>query len=461
MSVRVAPVGPALGIAEARPTTAGGSLTWLATTTVATVSLSVALLQADGKLFWAAAGCTLFATVFALRAEAGLILLILARPSLDLWADEPVAAASGWLRINVASLLVVTLIIVGAAFIAERWDVVRRAPAFGPFLVFAGIAAVGVAMSPLGGLGIHEWLRLASLLVVYGTCYAVVRASGDPRRVATAILVSAALPIAVAVYQTAEGGGRLIADFGRATGTFLHPVPFGIFLGLIISFATPLLLSRTLRWPWAFRLAVPLALVALVSSYTRTAWLGAIVGLLLIAIRRHRSLLVLVPLLVAVLAFIAPSTVTRTTDVSADPTSLGGAGNSITSRIEQWQVNLPKIQRNPAVGHGLRSIADDEGALVHNDFLRAAVETGLFGLTAYIWLLVAAVGGSYRSLSRATRLGDARAVALALGSLAAAFGFVIMSTTSNLMTQVVVGTTLWCMVAVGHATAPKEARGGR
>jgi O-antigen ligase len=458
--VHVARLGPALGAAESHAATVGGSLTWLAAAAVATVSLSAAVLEGDGRLFWAAAACTLFATVFALHAEAGVILVILARPSLDLWANEAVAT-SGWLRINIASLMAITLIVVGAAFVAERWKTIRQAPALLPFILFAFVAAIGVATAPQDGQPVYEWLRLLSLLVLYAMAYGVVRLVGDPRRLAVAILASAALPVAVGAYQTGEGGTRFVAEFGRATGTFLHPVPFGIFLGLIVAFSTPLLLSRALRWPWAFRLALPVALVALIGSYTRTAWIGAIVGLLLVALRRHRVLLLLAPVLVLAVALAVPSTVTRSTDLSDDPTSLGGAGSSVDARFEQWQLNFPKIQQNPVVGHGLGSIAGDEGALVHSDFLRAAVETGLFGLALYVWLLGAVVAGSWRSMTNAARREDRATFAIALGSLAAGVAFIVMSATSNLMTQVVVASAFWCMVAVGHATAPKEAREGR
>jgi putative inorganic carbon (HCO3(-)) transporter len=438
-------------------TLAPGVLTWLTASVLAGTLIAAAAVTGTGELFWAAAGCTLLATTFAVRPDVGLMILVLTRPSLDLWADRSLATVVG-LRVNVASLTAVTLILVGGVYMAERWGTVRRSPVILPFVLFVAIAGVSMVVGPSGG-AVYEWLRLLSLFVLYGVCYVVIRTLGNARRFALVVLASAAVPVGVGVYQTMEGGTRVIAEFGRATGTFLHPVPFGIFLGLLISFATPLLFSRAL--PLVFRLAAPLALVALVGTYTRTAWIGALVGLLLVGIQRHRSLLLLAPVTVAVIAFAVPSTVTRSSDVSDDPSSLGGAGSSIDARFTQWDVNLPKIQRNPVVGQGLKAIAENQGALVHNDYLRAAVETGVFGLAAYVWLLLAMLRGSYATMRQALQRTDRLSYSIALGSLAAGLAFVIMSATSNLMTQVVVAGSFWCIAAIGHAAGPPLREVGR
>jgi O-antigen ligase len=432
---------------------APGALTWLAAAVLACTLLAAAAITASGELFWAAAGCTLLATTFAVRPDLALMLLVLTRPSLDLWADRSLTTAGG-LRVNVASLTAVTLIVVGGAYMAERWGVVRRSPVIVPFTLFVAIAALSIVAGP-SAEGLYEWLRLVSLLALYGACYIVVRILGNVRRFVLVILASAAAPIAVGVYQTMHGGTLVIAEFGRATGTFLHPVPFGIFLGLLISFATPLLLSRG-ALPLVFKLAVPLVLVALVGTYTRTAWIGAAVGLLLVGVQRHRSLLILAPVTVAAIAFAVPSTVTRSADVSDDPSSLGGAGSSIDSRFTQWQINFPKIQNNPVTGQGLKAIATQTGPLVHNDYLRAAVEIGVFGLVIYIWLLLATLKGSHTTMREARRRADRTAYAIGLGSLAAGLAFVIMSATSNLMTQVVVAGSFWCIAAVGHAAGARD-----
>jgi putative inorganic carbon (HCO3(-)) transporter len=445
-------------LAGADRTLAPGPLTWLTASLVAGTLIAAAAVTGTGELFWAAAGCTLLATTFTVRPDVGLMILVLARPSLDLWADRSLATVAG-LRVNVASLTAVTLILVGGAYMAERWGIVRRSPVIVPFFLFVTIAAVSIVVGPSGG-AVYEWLRLLSLFVLYGVCYVVIRTLGNARRFALVVLASAAVPVGVGLYQTMEGGAHVIAEFGRATGTFLHPVPFGIFLGLLISFATPLLFSRS-ALPLAFKLAAPLALVALVGTYTRTAWIGALVGLLLVGVQRHRSLLLLAPVTVALIAFAVPSTVTRSSDVSDDPSSLGGAGSSIDARFTQWDVNLPKIQRNPVVGQGLKAIAENQGALVHNDYLRAAVETGIFGFAVYLWLMLATLRGSYATMRQALQRTDRISYAIALGSLAAGLAFVIMSATSNLMTQVVVAGSFWCIAAIGHAAGPPLRQVGR
>jgi O-antigen ligase len=334
----------------------------------------------------------------------------------------------------------------------------REAPAIAPFLAFAAIALVSVSVAPSPGAALTEWLRFASILVTYGVVYLAARAPGGVRRVAVAVLLSAAVPVAVGLLQFSQGGSREIADFGRATGTFLHPDPYGIYLGMLVPFALALALARRIEWRWLVLAGVPLAAAALVGSYTRTGWALAVLGVLVLGVVRHRGLLALAPVALAAIVVAAPSTVERLEDVR-DPAEVGRRpANSLQSRVDLWRENLPKARRNPVVGTGLHAIVEEspDEAHVHSDFVRALVETGVFGLAAYVWLLAAAVAGCWRGLRRAA---DAAGEAVARGALAAAACFVLASTDSNLMTQVAVSGTAWTIIAVGHAAGPWASAG--
>lgn len=436
----------------------GAALSWLAAGAVSLVAVIAAVASGEGRLFWAAAVCTAIATTFAVRPEVGLFFFVLARPVLDVWADRPLATIGG-LQLNAASLMALMLIAVGGAYIVERWAVCQRAPALRPFLVFAGLAAVGIPFAPAPAAALTEWLRFFSLFVLYAVAFTVVARHGRFGRLAGVVLAAAAVPLIVAVWQTAHGGSREIADFGRATGTFLHPDPFGIFVAVVLVFAVPILLSGGRGWRGALLLALPVALVALVGSYTRTGWLALPIGLLVAAAVRNRSLFLLTPLLVVAVAVAAPSTTTRFNDLSNSRTSFGGPGNSLRARYDLWRTNVPKIKQNPVAGTGLKGIAEEEGAFVHSDYVRAAVETGIPGFLAYVWLLIAAVRGCSRGVRRSRSHGGL-AHAVATGAFATSVVFLVVSADSNLMTQVAVAGTFWAIVAAGHAVGDLAARGG-
>src|SRR5262249_14748491 len=160
---------------------------------------------------------------FAARPDLGVLLVLTVRPTLDLWAGG--AAGPGAHRFNIASALALMVIVLGGSYLLEQHSDVVRAPALRGFLVFAGIAAPSIPLAPSVLPALTEWLRLFSILVLYAFVFTVTRTRRQLVRTAVAIAVSAVPPVLLGLVQTAHGGSRVIADFGRATGTFLHPVP--------------------------------------------------------------------------------------------------------------------------------------------------------------------------------------------------------------------------------------------
>ena len=106
-------------------------------------------------------------------------------------------------------------------------------------------------------------------------------------------------PAAATLINTSSGP---MAGVGRSTGTFLHPDPFGIFMGFMAAFLVPLAVTRGVRYRGLVLLAMPLVGLALLSSYTRTGWVGflfgmAVLGLVVaLAVLRGATVLRLIPL---------------------------------------------------------------------------------------------------------------------------------------------------------------------
>jgi O-antigen ligase len=357
--------------------------------------------------------------------------------------------------------------------VIERWPEVRRAPVARPYLGLAVMAVLSIAVAPSKGGAITEVLRLLSVVVLYLAAYAVIRDRRGLIRIAAAVLASLLVPTLVALWQFAHGGSTVIGEVGRSTGTFLHPDPFGIFMGFMLAFLLPLAITKTFPYRIVLLCAVPLVGLALISSYTRTGWVGFMFGMAVLAFVRYRRLLVIGPLLLVLVAAAVPSTVHRFSDLTSGRTQYG-PGNSLRARIDLWRQNLPKVVHDPVLGNGFKSIVEDttgtagravngvnvgQGAHSHSDFVRAVVELGVPGLVFFTWLLFGSVRACLRSLKRATAARDPVLTALSLGALAAMSAYTLMSFDSNLMTQVAVSGTMWTVAALGHAAGRVETLG--
>ena len=130
-----------------------------------------------------------------------------------------------------------------------------------------------------------------------------------------------------------------------------------------------------------------------------------------------------------------------------------GTGDSFHTRVELWRQNLPKAQEKPLTGLGLGAIVQesDTSAHVHSDYVRALVETGVFGFLAFVWLLLSAAVGCAFAMRWARRSGSVPLQAAAVAGFAAAVAYILASGDSNLMTQSSVSGAAWALLGCAHA----------
>jgi len=170
----------------------------------------------------------------------------------------------------------------------------------------------------------------------------------------------------------------------------------------------------------------PVAAWALVVSQTRSAWIGALVGLAAIAVLRAPRLLFLLGGAVVVVLLLRPSVVT-------ERLTLGDA--SSIDRYYMWQAGIDMVLDRPVFGQGPGMIlarypqyrwpeARNPGQPhLHNNPLQIAAERGLPGLAFFLWwaasLLAAALVEARKA--RAGRFGSGWAAVGTLAALAAVF----------------------------------------
>jgi len=324
---------------------------------------------------------------------------------------------------------------------------VEKSPLVAPVVALVVAGALSTIFSPVPFTSAVETVRIATVAVILAVLNRLLVDWRHIRLILIAVFASSIVPVGIGVYQVVHGLGRsLRTGLTRIDGTFVHPNPFAFYLFLLIVLGVAL-------YPYLYNRARRVMLVALMAwgglllmTYARGALIAAIVGMFVIgAIRDKRWIPVIAVCLLALYLFV-PSLTTRFDDLSRTTTPSGAAGNSLEWRLRYWGETLA-LAKNPAFGIGLKAVETETTAerQPHNDFLRVYIETGLVGLAAYLWFIWSLAAAARRT-RESTRGGPARALALAF--TASVIGFVLLSATGNIISQLVI---LWYFGAIASA----------
>ncbi|MDI6816193.1 MAG: O-antigen ligase family protein [Actinomycetota bacterium] len=303
-------------------------------------------------------------------------------------------------------------------------------------------------------------MTTATYLILFAGVYGIAKDKITHRPVALAIIGSAVVVSLIALVEyfwtnpyllfakvyCAAGFGepnqfetaRSMASFGNAT--FLAAY-LGMVLPLIVSslFASE---RRTAPKPLLYA-ALFLVATSLMFTFGRGAWLGAAAGIALTGALQWKHLWASRHVItIALLLFIAGVTLVQ---FSAGPYTVGGRLASIVSidgsnltRVQMWESSLPLVAERPILGAGpdtykyvfgkykpegwVEHMDDPLVDKAHNEFLQLAVTTGLAGLGAYLWLLVAF---AWAGIARMRTLEKDCGAWLAAGAIGAALSFVV------------------------------------
>ena len=180
-----------------------------------------------------------------------------------------------------------------------------------------------------------------------------------------------------------------------------------------------LVLSPRGRW-WYLLPSALIGSTALLLSYTRSAWVGMALGLLMLAAVWQRRLLLLYPLLAVLVWLAVPRAVL---DRALSIFDLQQHANY--DRVCMVISGVQMIRDHPWTGVGLDMVRrvyplyrrDDAPQWrtphLHNNLLQIAAERGLLALAAYVWFLAAFFTATWRGLP-ALAGGDRAAAAATL-----------------------------------------------
>lgn len=318
---------------------------------------------------------------------------------------DSTAAISG--QIDFFILLELGLYGVVGLYLLARWTrpgrVLRE-----PELLTAGFYLLMMALSlSEAPYPAYAMARVVEMLILGGLTLAVaVRATrGDMHRLAHGFLVLVAGSVVLGVLVPSEPISP--QQVGRFTWLAIHPTVSGVFVSIAAVIGFMYLVVRMPRpgphWPrWVYAGLLAVVVFGLVSTRTRSAVLGAVVGLMacLWSFYRGRRRLefVAVSLMVIALVWLTSLSAIETYFARGESTE---QLQSLNERTDLWSLAWEAIQRQPLYGYGVgasQGIFQEQIGLGggHNSAVNVAVDLGLVGLVIWLGLVIAILVGLLR-----------------------------------------------------------------
>lgn len=253
--------------------------------------------------------------------------------------------------------------------------------------------------SPVGMDAFRKCATYVSYMAMFVLPFAIVRTEKDVQYFLKVLILSSAGPVFYGLCQLASGLDWF--QDARIQSTFTHPNIFAFYLlttiGTILSLQASEngLLTAKARRILALYL-VPL-LVVLVATKTRSAWAGCFILFLVYGLIADKRVLALT-LILPIFALAIPSVGQRLHDLLSGTQYVGWVQdvNAYAWRKILWEKALPLIAQEPVFGHGLYSfpyyspsffpLETARGVDAHNVYIQLLFETGLVGVTAYLWI---------------------------------------------------------------------------
>jgi O-antigen ligase len=258
-----------------------------------------------------------------------------------------------------------------------------------PLALYAAVSLMATAFSPDPRLSLMADKQMVLFLLVP----LVYRFATGPHAstLVTVIVSFAAVSAAVGIIQY---GVFHYDNLGqRPQGTLGHYMTYSGLLMLVIGLAIARILFGAGGRLWA-ALVMPALAVAVMLTFTRSAWVGACAAAALLLLLKDRRLLALLPIVAAVFFLLAPTAITnRYASIFSlkDPTN--------RDRIAMLREGLHMIRDHPLTGIGPNMVLPryaeyrDPDAVqpvnphLHNVPVQIAAERGLPALAVWLWFV--------------------------------------------------------------------------
>ena len=391
-----------------------------------------------------------------LNHKIGLYLLIVLRPCLDYFTNNTFNVGS--FTFNFAQIFALLSIIFTIFVIIQNFKKFEKLPLLAAWLIFFAGIIISWPFSYDTSSSLIEITRLISVFLIFSASGLLIKNNQDLVTLIKVIIASAIIPSVMAFYQYFTKTGLTVpfeGVFNRVYGTFSHPNLLAFYLLLVLSLCFVIFLvsdKKKISIIFYGLLAV-LFLITLALTYTRSAWLGLVLIVVLLGFTRYRTFLVVALVFLSLSYFSFQQINDRFSTLNTkDPT------DSVQWRLTLWQDEISYILQKPVFGYGvgtskeiiLKNRGADAGSTdAHNDYLRMALESGVVGLVSFIILIVALLKNLAQIYLKEKR---PRLKTLAFVILILMIGFYLISFGDNILANTALQWALWALLGGFLAT---------
>ncbi|MGH9123789.1 MAG: O-antigen ligase family protein [Acidimicrobiales bacterium] len=322
----------------------------------------------------------------------------------------------------------------------------------------SGLLSILASSNP--GPSAVQALRLLAVVMMYIVAEQLAREEVNRRQLVVACFASSLFPLLLTAEGFATGHPRseLKGTFTRIIGTFTQSNDFGIYLMFLIIMGVAVYPHLERRWRWPMRILLVGWTGCCVLTYTRSALIGVVLGLLVIGIFQSKRILLIMAIGAVVALALVPALASRFTSLTQANNVQVVNGkvalnqNSLSWRFNYWTQILPLANRSPVIGIGLgeTQYSTTQTKQPHNDYVKAYVETGVAGLLAYVLLQITLLTMTNKARKKALR--GTWDYGVAVGALGCCVAFLAVSFVANVIGSVV---NVWYLfVFVAAAVAP-------
>jgi len=347
------------------------------------------------------------------------------------------------------------------------------------FLFICGLSTLFSVSPRLSFWGMHGFYFEGFLsFLCYGIIYFIaVNYVIDKRKVLKTLLIASVI---VSVYALVQATGitffvwRGTQPYPRVWSTLGNPNFLGPYLIMIIPiYLIFLMKAETVKKKFLYSLFTLLSVLALIFTYSRAAWLGMVVGLIVFALMINKkqlktNLFFLIGIIVSsiILTSIYPRLYLRSQERTATMKPIVERAVStvdfkepgITARLSAWGTTIEMTLKRPILGFGLDTLGISfrqfmsekyeelagrfrTAGYAHNEFLQYGATIGLVGLGVYLFLLFT----FFRILIKVSR--DKERNLLASGLAASCIALLVNNQFS--FSTIVPATLLWFFFGLG------------
>jgi O-antigen ligase len=362
------------------------------------LALNIFLIQPISLALILAAGL-ITAIIYLHNPLIGLLFLIVIRPSIDQFSEKLSVNIGDTLTLSGSSFLGILLIILSSILLLKS---IKKIP-WQKLIIFWALYLLSILVSIIFSIdkpaSFYEFIRVLSIFLIFINALILIKNKKSFIYSLFAVLISAIIPFTLALYQalTTSGLGGTGGIESRLFGTFSHPNSFASFVVIIISIIAFLIIQKgefkkTNVSNWFLYGALLISVIILLATFSRGALLAFLVFIFILSLLRSPKYIIFVAILFVVVFSVSQDFRDRIEDVYNPP-----ADSSIRWRFQQWEKMYELYLKNPIKGYGAGTetiIHEKEfgfyagNPYTHNDVLRSALETGIFGLITFtaLWL---------------------------------------------------------------------------